>query len=118
ASRQSWMRACGGVALAAGGRRGRRIDRSRGVAALEAVLFEALPLDDHRRSEWRVWLAFWGKAPADPALIREQRRRYAEWRALVRSLVAAARSRGELRPSVSPDEEADHLIALIDGLGL
>jgi ferredoxin--NADP+ reductase len=56
------------------------------VAALRAVLREALPVDADSRLEWRIWLAFWGRAVHDAALAAEQRRRYTEWRGLVRGL--------------------------------
>jgi AcrR family transcriptional regulator len=52
---------------------------------LMAVLLEALPLDDVRLREWRVWLAFWAAAGSSRALQRENQARYSEWRALVES---------------------------------
>jgi len=80
---------------------------------LEAVLLEALPLDSARMREWRVWLAFWAESMNDSELAEENTRRYKEWRALLLELVS---------PLVADDEQAerevDHLIALVDGLGL
>ena len=61
------------------------------MAALRAVVCEALPIDADSRLEWRIWLAFWGRAFADRALAAEQRRRYRDWRNLVRRLLVAAR---------------------------
>ncbi|MCA6289296.1 MAG: TetR family transcriptional regulator C-terminal domain-containing protein, partial [Phenylobacterium sp.] len=54
---------------------------------LWGVLMEALPLDPERLAEWRVWLAFWGAAAGNPALVEENLARYAEWRALLQTLV-------------------------------
>lgn len=77
---------------------------------LRSVLLESLPLDDERLREWKVWLAFWGASMSEPALARENTRRYADWRHAVRDL---------LKPlSTTADADAELLIALIDGLGL
>lgn len=80
---------------------------------LEAVLLEALPLDAPRMREWRVWLAFWAEAMNDPQLAEENQRRYAEWRNLLSDVVSPL-----LTDSADLEPELDHLIALIDGLGL
>lgn len=80
---------------------------------LWAVLMEALPLDPHRLAEWRVWLAFWGAAAGNPALVEENLARYAEWRALLQTLVRdLAGTRDDLPLWV------DALMGLIDGFGL
>jgi AcrR family transcriptional regulator len=101
-----------------GARMARQAEAAHGLAALRAVLREALPIDADSRVEWRIWLAFWGRAFADRALAAEQRRRYRVWRGLVRELLAAARRAGELRAGLSPARETDALVAFIDGLGL
>lgn len=99
----------------AGERMLRAVRGSTGRDALRAVLLEALPLDDERRAEWRVWLTFWAEAIGIDALQREHERRYAEWRSLVLDLVRSA------APERSRDEAvriADVLIATVDGLGV
>jgi AcrR family transcriptional regulator len=101
-----------------GGRMAARAAAAEGLAALRAVLHEALPLDAASRVEWRIWLAFWGRAFADRALAAEQRRRYRIWRALVRRLLAAAQRRGELPRRLVTADAADALVVFIDGLGL
>jgi AcrR family transcriptional regulator len=80
---------------------------------LEAILLEALPLDASRMREWRVWLAFWAEAMNDPELAKENERRYAEWRSMLSDVVSPL-----VADSRDADREVDHLIALIDGLGL
>jgi len=80
---------------------------------LWAVLMEALPLDPERLAEWRVWLAFWGAAAGNPALVEENLARYAEWRALLQTLVRdLAGTEADLPLRV------DALMGLIDGFGL
>jgi hypothetical protein len=56
-------------------------------ADMLGVLLEALPVDEERQLEWKVWLAFWGRAAADERLRSEQERRYAQWRGLLDRLV-------------------------------
>jgi AcrR family transcriptional regulator len=103
AHRQAALR----MTVAAGGRTGRD--------ALRAVLCEALPLDDERRTEWRVWMTFWAQAVSTESLRDEHRQRYTEWRGLVASLVSAA------SPALARAEVGritDTLLATVDGLGM
>lgn len=77
---------------------------------LMKVLLEALPLDEERVAEWRVWLAFWAASTANPELEIENAKRYAQWQIAVQSL---------LKPFTNDyKDEGDVLIALIDGLAL
>jgi TetR/AcrR family transcriptional regulator, transcriptional repressor of bet genes len=85
------------------------------AAVLLAVILDALPMDQDRQLEWKVWLAFWGRAAADERLRHEQRRRYAEWRGLLRKLIRRARpgdTAADRRTTV------DLIAGAIDGLGI
>ena len=82
------------------------------------MLAEALPLDQERVLEWRVWLAFWGSAATSTRLQAEQHERYREWRALLRRVLATARRNGELPAGVDLDRLVDQIVALVDGFGL
>ncbi len=77
---------------------------------LRAVLLEALPLDEARLAEWRIWLAFWNEAATDRALRLENGRRTEEWTSLLELLVAPWAPR--------PALAAASLRAVVDGLGL
>ena len=100
--------------VAAGARMLRAAERDQSPKdRLTAVVFEALPLDHDRLTEWKVWLAFWGAAAGDARLLEENRRRYAEWRKLLRAFLAPL----EKEPKQS-SERADHLMVFIDGLGI
>ena len=72
---------------------------------------EALPLDDERLDEWKVWIVFWTAALTNPLLADENQARYRAWRALLRKLVAEV-------AATDVDTHTDNLMALIDGLGL
>jgi AcrR family transcriptional regulator len=86
--------------------------------AVEHVLFELLPLDDQRRAENEVWLAFAGRALIDPAL-----RTYLEeiddaLRAACTSAIARLVGAGRAHPDIDEPLEAERLHALLDGLAL
>ena len=74
---------------------------------------EALPLDEPRLREWRVWLAFWAESMNDAELAEENARRYAEWRELLQEVVGSLTRHG-----AQAEHEVAHLVALVDGLGL
>jgi AcrR family transcriptional regulator len=100
-------RAAGKRMLAAAGPRS-------GLEALRAVLAEALPLDQERILEWRVWLAFWGSAATSASLQAEQHQRYREWRGLLKRVLATA----QLSADIDLDRLVDQIVALVDGFGL
>jgi BetI-type transcriptional repressor, C-terminal len=85
-----------------------------GLAALRAVLAEALPLDEERILEWRVWLVFWGSAATSARLQAEQHERYREWRGLLNRVLATA----QLPAGIDLDRLVDQIVALVDGFGL
>ncbi|MCG8591853.1 MAG: TetR family transcriptional regulator C-terminal domain-containing protein [Proteobacteria bacterium] len=94
------------------------LDRHNGVEGLRQVLFEALPLDEERAGEWRIWLAFWGRAVNDPELFQEQQTRYRRWRDLVQSVIEGCQREGALPASLDAVHEAQLILAFIDGLGV
>ncbi|MNY15047.1 hypothetical protein D3C86_1482440 [compost metagenome] len=76
-----------------------------------------LPLDEQSHQEWRVWLAFWGRAIADERLRALHRQYYA---AIVERLIELLPSIRTAAPAASLPQLrrcADALIAAIDGIG-
>ena len=106
------------VHRAAGERMLTAIEQRSGLEALRAVLAEALPLDEERILEWRVWLAFWGSAATSTNLQAEQHRRYREWRGLLNRVLSSAQTDGQLSAGIDLDRLVDQIVALVDGLGL
>jgi len=102
------------VHRAAGKRMLAAIGQRSGLEALRAVLAEALPLDQERILEWRVWLAFWGSAATSTSLQAEQHQRYREWRGLLKRVLATA----QLSADIDLDSLVDQIVALVDGFGL
>lgn len=80
---------------------------------LWAILLEALPLDDERVSEWRVWLAFWGTAAGRADLRREHEARYKEWRALLSSAVRVL-----IADAAQARLFVDSVQSIVDGYGV
>jgi AcrR family transcriptional regulator len=89
----------------------------KGVAALEAIIEEVLPVGEERTLEMAVWMSFWGRAVGDARLVAEQRRHYAAWRAVLRRHLREAVELGEIR-EVDYQAEAIRLAGLIDGIGI
>ena len=72
-------------------------------------LADCLPVSDQNRTEWRVWLAYWGRAPFSAELSEVHRQYYLEIEAAL-----AARLRSAV---ADPDFVAVAIIAAIDGIG-
>lgn len=106
------------ASLRAGMRMAKAGRASPAIKALRAVVAEALPLNDERRQEWAIWMAFWGAAPTDPKLAREQNERYAAWRRVVLDLARRCTDERSMGSAVDPEDAADMLVALIDGVGI
>lgn len=105
-----------------GDRVGRRLAalEQRGTAREQAerALHELLPLDQERRTEAQVWLAFTTRALVDPALAQLHQQTYDALEQLCYSIVQLL-----LGTTTAPADdrvavEADRLYAVIDGLTL
>ncbi|MFC5181415.1 TetR/AcrR family transcriptional regulator [Actinomadura harenae] len=88
------------------------------VATLELLLAEILPLDESRREEAEVWLAFITAARTRPDLAPYARELFDELAAMLDVLLAAADRLGALRPDLDLHAERVRLNALLDGLTL
>ena len=94
---------------------------ARNASALEAirkVVWEALPLTAKSRHLWRIWLGFWERSSYNPEVSRVMRARYDEWRGRLSMLIQRARSEGQVRADIDPDQAAQELVALVDGIGV
>lgn len=77
----------------------------------ERALHEVLPLDDDRRAEMQVWLAFTTRAMVDPELRPLRDDAHAALRGLCRQIAEAG-------GSATPDDDGELLHAFVDGLAL
>lgn len=74
-----------------------------------AEIATTLPTNEEKRKEWKVWLAYWGRAPHSPALTQIHRQYYAEIETAVT----------EDMEGIHPDPHlaAAAIIAAVDGIG-
>lgn len=97
-----------------------RRDIERSVAAgtplLDAVIDAALPLDDVRTIDWRVYLSYMGAAIGEPELAELLLARHERFAATLTEAIAAAISDGRLRSGLDPHHEASRLLAVLNGL--
>ncbi|MBI5119120.1 TetR family transcriptional regulator [Candidatus Poribacteria bacterium] len=106
------------ASMRAANRMQKRMLESAGGETLRRVIYEALPIDKERRTEWQIWVSFWGEAVSNASFVKEQKRRYIEWRAFARDLLLEEQRAGRIRKDIDAKKEADSIIALVDGVGL
>jgi AcrR family transcriptional regulator len=88
------------------------VDPSDVVGLAEALL----PLDEARRDDWRVWLAFWSEALSAPAFAAEQRARARSTVDRFERCLRLRRATGRLDPDVDVRDAAHRLGALVPGI--
>ena len=92
------------------------------VERVLSYLEEVIPLDDERRAEFEVWLAFLAQSQAETeaggTLRPHVEPLHAQLLQLCRSLVDFLQESETLRPGLDPAVEASLLHALVDGLSI
>ncbi|MEU4725872.1 TetR family transcriptional regulator C-terminal domain-containing protein [Nonomuraea dietziae] len=83
---------------------------------VESMLAELLPLDERRREEATIWLAFATAARTRPELRPHAEASYDGLRRLVFKVLDGARRSNRLREGADLEVEVERLCALIDGL--
>jgi AcrR family transcriptional regulator len=86
-------------------------------AFVRTVLAEVLPLDEARRADGRVTLAFLAYAAVRPAAAATLREDTDTMLGFIAGQIRAARSAGDMR-AVDPDSAAAGLLAVTEGLGV
>jgi AcrR family transcriptional regulator len=98
------------MASRAAGRLDRAVKRD---PATRAVPVRPLPVDEETRTEWKVWLAFWGKAVADPGLAADQaprfRRQFGDFTAIWAHQTGVTPGNDLRCPVVHPSRRPRHL---------
>ncbi|WP_328472733.1 TetR family transcriptional regulator C-terminal domain-containing protein [Actinoplanes sp. NBC_00393] len=85
---------------------------------LLGVLTELLPLDERRRRECRVELAYTGRTVDNPRLAEALGQSNAQVRARLAQAVHNGKECGEVEPGVDEQAAAAGLLAMVDGLKL
>lgn len=109
------QRAAGEASLA---RIARCFEQFDGKELLEAVMLSVLPLDEARRGEWRMWLAYFARAAEEIDLARIQQTQYVGWRSDLRRAYTLACGPDSGLPRAAIDRATDAAMALIQGLGV
>ena len=85
---------------------------------LRAFLAEIMPLDEERLIEWKIWVAFWAKAIADPDIADAQRDCVRRTRGNIARVLTTLMARDELQADLNPEDEARRLLVLIMGMAV
>lgn len=97
-------------------RAARTIGPRTGIDAIRALCTEMLPLDEERRVEARVAVAFWDRAAASKSLMKIHADSLAIWRKWIDDELEVARRTGALAADTSNRRIIDELFALTTGL--
>ena len=83
-----------------------------------AQVFEvAVPIPGPRRGEYILWIELWVRALQDPRLLPACEALSKRWRSYFYEPVRRGAESGEFTPVSDPDEVAERIAALVDGLG-
>jgi AcrR family transcriptional regulator len=85
---------------------------------LKAYLTEIMPLDDERKGEWKIWIAFWAKALGDREIAEMQRDCVRRTRDNILAVMNRLEARGVLRAGTNPERESRRLLTLIIGMAV
>ena len=85
---------------------------------LKAYLAEIMPLDQERRIEWKIWLAFWARAVADPEIAAAQRNCILRTRGNIVRVMTNLTGRGVILPGLELPKEARRLLTLLIGMAV
>ncbi len=98
------------------GRADAGLGAARGLEALRLLCLEILPLDQDRRQESRVVVAFWDRAIQDRQLWEAHRDNALNWRSQMMRYLAEGREDGEVLTSEADEVIVDQLTAMNAGL--
>lgn len=88
------------------------------IAALRELYEAALPVDDARRLQWSVWLAFLSRARHVPAYAEAILSWHSDFRRRLEALMRRGQAAGSIRVDVPAAVLADQFNAALDGLAL
>ena len=89
-----------------------------GIAALQELVLDNLPLDDERELETKFLMSYWSRAIREGDGVPRPERRGPQLIDLLSDLVREAQRDGEIRADDDPEDVAERLLALIDGFSL
>jgi AcrR family transcriptional regulator len=96
----------------------RKLKDLEGMAALQVLALDNLPLDDEREMETRLEVSYWARALTAEHVLEVQRTEAALLYDRILALVRQARKRREIAVAENDKRIAERLLALIDGISL
>ena len=84
---------------------------------LAQLLALSVPSPGENRDEYVLWIELWLRVLHQPDLLPDCEEISCRWRELFFAIVRAGAESGEFTPVRAPEEVADRLVALVDGLG-
>lgn len=85
---------------------------------LRAYTAEFMPLDEERLIEWKIWLAFWARAVADPEIAEIQRSCVLRARDGFLGVMQTLDAKGMLVAGLDLKEEAQRIVVLLMGMAV
>jgi AcrR family transcriptional regulator len=97
-----------------------RCDAALGADGLDlrAYFAEIMPLDEERLIEWKIWVAFWAKAVADPDIAAAQRDCVRRTRGNIAKVLNRLHASGALVPDLALADETRRLLVMIMGMAV
>jgi AcrR family transcriptional regulator len=84
---------------------------------LAQLLALSVPSPGENRDEYVLWIELWLRVLHQPDLLPDCEAISRRWREIFFTIVREGAERGEFAPVREPEEVADRLVALVDGLG-
>jgi AcrR family transcriptional regulator len=88
------------------------------ITRLATLLELSIPYSGEPREEWVFYLELWNRMLHRPSVLPEWASFESRWRGYFLDVVRSGTASGAFRPVAAPEEVAERLIALVDGLGI
>jgi AcrR family transcriptional regulator len=85
---------------------------------LKAYLTELMPLGEEQLIEWKIWVAFWARAVADPEIAEVQRACILRTRGNILRIMRELAGKGALAADVDLADEARRILTLMIGMAV
>src|SRR5436190_4819938 len=85
---------------------------------VRAYFAEIMPLDEERLIEWKIWVAFWARAVADPDIAAAQRDCVRRTRGNIAKVLNRLNAKGALAADLVLADETRRLLVLIMGMAV
>lgn len=85
---------------------------------LKAYLAELMPIGEEQLIEWKIWLAFWARAVADPEIAAVQRNCILRTRGNILRILRDLEGKGALIAGLELEVEARRLLTFLIGMAV